>query len=124
MTSAPLTRYILREMVVDFTTVDIYLEYTSIMVAMPSADGGRVQLFTRPFSRFVWASLVACVPVTGVALWACARAFARLSPAAPASPRPQESDMLTVVTHAIWFAFGAMLKQGEGGDALLYNYVY
>ena len=114
VTSAPLTRYEPREAVIDFTTVEIYLEYTTIMVAMPSADGDRLHLFTQPFSRSVWLAVVACVPVMGVALWVCAYAFARLAPAAaPPQPRPRDHDTLTTITYAIWFAFASILKQGE-----------
>ena len=107
MAMAPLTRQMKREIYMDFVGVPIYIEFTAVAIRKPDPDSNTVAMFFRPFKFEVWISILATIPLAGVALVVSVRAYgAILLPA-------QKRARLRNSVDALWFSCGALLQQGK-----------
>ena len=107
MTVAPLIRQVMRERYMDFVEVPFYLEFTTVVLRKPDPDSSTVGMFFRPFKFEVWMSILAAIPLAGVALILNVRAYGgMLQPA-------QKRACLRSSFDALWFSCGALLQQGE-----------
>ena len=107
MAMAPLIRQVKREFYVDFPDVPFYLEFTTVVIRKPDPDANTVAMFFRPFKLEVWMSILAAIPLAGVALMLNVRAYGGVL--LPAQKRARLRNSFD----ALWFSCGALLQQGE-----------
>ena len=107
MAVAPISRQPNREIYMDFTDVPFYIEFSTVVLRKPDPDANTVGLFIRPFKLEVWISILAAIPLAGVALVLNVRAYGGIS--APAQKQARLSDSFD----ALWFSCCALLQQCE-----------
>ncbi len=107
MAAAPLSRQMNREIYMDFLEVPFYIEFTTVVIRKPDPDANTVGLFIRPFKLEVWISILAAIPLAGLALMLNVRAYSGLSPSV------QKRAPILNPVDALWFSCGALLQQGE-----------
>ena len=107
MAAAPMSRQANREKYMDFNEIPFYIEFTTVVIRTPHPDANTVGLFIRPFKLEVWISILAAIPLAGLALMVNVRAYGGISP-----PVQKQARLLNSVD-ALWFSCGALLQQGE-----------
>ena len=106
MAVAAMTRQLKREIYMDFVEVPFYIEFTTVAIRKPDPDSNTVGLFIRPFKLEVWISILAAIPLAGVALMVNVRAYGGILRLA------QKRPLLRNSFDALWFSCGALLQQG------------
>ena len=107
MAVAALTRTLNREIYMDFVDVPFYIEFTTVALRKPDPDANTVGMFLRPFKLEVWISILAAIPLAGVALMLNTRAYGGIV------LMTQKPACLRNSFDALWFSCGALLQQGE-----------
>ena len=107
MAVSPSSRTLRREIYMDFVDIPFYIEFTTVALRKPDPDANTVGMFLRPFKFEVWISILAAIPLAGVAVVLNTRAYGGIV------LTTQKRTCLRNSFDALWFSCGALLQQGE-----------